>query len=161
MNNYEYLKDIKEQYGPLLQAIEKSGILQERERIEEMRRIVKPAVTQFQVSGIDAATLQTIKSLNLQGVKALAEQYGLSREVSLAPVYATKTGAKPRLRNMNKACKQSYPLALDSKQAQILIAILPSLAAVVDGDTAIKINLLVIVLGLLVLYCGEPSDKDE
>ena len=35
------------------------------------------------------------------------------------------------------------------------------LAAVVDGDTAIKINLLVIVLGLLVLYCGEPSDKDE
>ena len=107
MNNYEYLKGIKEQFGPLMQSIEKSGILQERERIEEMRRMVEPAVKQFQVSGLDATTMQTIKSLDLQGVKALAEQYEIRREEF--PHSALKAKVKPKVkrrkRNIAKAAK--------------------------------------------------------
>ena len=127
-----------------MKAIEKSGVLQEKERIEEMRRMVEPAVKQFQATGLNAATLQTIKSLDLQGVKALAEQYGIKQEVLSRPVLekAVKPKAKQRKRNIAKAARIAAGVIISDGFIDFLCDVAPQ----IDEEYRLYMWVLIIML---------------
>ncbi|WP_303815393.1 hypothetical protein [Selenomonas ruminantium] len=111
MNNYEYLKGVKAQYTPLMQAIEKSGILQERERIEEMRRMVEPAIAQLERAQIITArsaisgakqfnssafdVLRTAREI-YQTIKPLYESDSRLKEILPPPPVPMDTSNRPR-----------------------------------------------------------------